>query len=363
MLSLVLTGGVAVLVVVVLFKTARVVPQREQFVIERLGKYSGTLEAGFHILIPFIDKVAYRHTLKEQAVDVPSQTCITKDNISVSVDGVLYMQVIDARSASYGIENYDFAISQLAQTTLRSEIGKIDLDKTFEERDAINSAVVDAVDKASQPWGVKVLRDEIKDIIPPATVTDALEKQMRAERERRAVVAESEGERQAKINVSEGQKQETINLSEADKQRQINEAEGRAREIELIANATAQGLREVALALTEAGGREAMNLRIAEQYVREFGKIADENNTLILPSNLADVGGIVATLATVLDRVGGDPAGGEAAPARPRTGSAPSSERSSADPAAPSAPRGEAGAGSLAERLGAFTGPSGPSEL
>jgi len=319
MISLVLGVGLAVLVLVILFQTARVVPQREQFVVERLGKYSGTLEAGFHILIPFVDKVAYRHTLKEQAVDVPSQTCITKDNISVSVDGVLYMQVIDAKAASYGIENYYFAISQLAQTTLRSEIGKIELDKTFEERDTINASVVAAVDKASQPWGVKVLRYEIKDIIPPATVTDALEKQMRAERERRAVVAESEGERQAKINVSEGQKQETINISEAEKTRQINEAEGRAREIELIAGATAQGLREVALALNEAGGKEAMNLRIAEQYVREFGKLADVNNTLILPSNLADIGGIVAGLATVMDRVGGGDGGrDDPSPSRPR---------------------------------------------
>jgi regulator of protease activity HflC (stomatin/prohibitin superfamily) len=323
MLSLTLGVGLALVVVVALFQTARVVPQREQFVIERLGKYTKSLEAGFHILIPFIDKVAYRHTLKEQAVDVPSQTCITKDNISVSIDGVLYMQVVDAKAASYGIENYYFAISQLAQTTLRSEIGKIELDKTFEERDAINAEVVAAVDKASQPWGVKVLRYEIKDIIPPATVTDALEKQMRAERERRAVVAESEGERQAKINVSEGQRQETINISEADKTRQINEAEGRAREIELIANATAQGLREVASALGAPGGQQAMNLRIAEQYVREFGKLADENNTLILPANLADVGGIVATLATVMDNVGGSGGGSgdDPGPSRPRSSS------------------------------------------
>ncbi|MCH2098303.1 MAG: paraslipin [Pseudomonadales bacterium] len=351
MVSLILGVGLAVVVLVALFQTARVVPQREQFVIERLGKFSGTLEAGFHILIPFVDKVAYRHTLKEQAVDVPSQTCITADNISVSIDGVLYMQVVDAKAASYGIENYYFAISQLAQTTLRSEIGKIELDKTFEERDAINASVVAAVDKASQPWGVKVLRYEIKDIIPPATVTDALEKQMRAERERRAVVAESEGEREAKINVSEGQKQETINLSEADKTRQINEAEGRAREIELIANATAQGLREVAAALGAEGGREAMNLRIAEQYVVQFGKLADQNNTIILPSNLADVGGIVAGLATVLDGLnsGGGDGGGDTPRAQP--------------PRAPQAPgptyqaRGaRTDARSLAERLGDIAG-------
>ena len=216
-ISLILSLGLAILVVVAIVKTAWIVPQREQFVIERLGKYSRTLDAGFHILIPFMDRVAYRHSLKEQAVDVVSQTCITRDNISVSIDGILYMQVVDARAASYGIENYAFATSQLAQTTLRSEIGRIELDRTFEERESINTQVVDGVDRASQPWGVKVLRYEIKDIVPPASVKDALEKQMRAERERRAVVAESEGQRQAKINVSEGEMQQVINLSEAEK--------------------------------------------------------------------------------------------------------------------------------------------------
>ena len=196
-----------------LSKTARVVPQREQFVVERLGKYSKTLDAGFHILVPFVDSVAYRHTLKEQTFDVASQSCITQDNIAVEIDGVIYMQVSDARAASYGIEDYRFAVSQLAQTTLRSEIGKIELDRTFEERETINAQVVDAVDRAAEPWGVKILRYEIKDIVPPDSVKDALEKQMRAERERRAVVAESEGERQARINVSEGDRQEAINLS------------------------------------------------------------------------------------------------------------------------------------------------------
>ena len=267
-LSLFFGGAVALLVIVVLLKTARVVPQREQFVIERLGKYSKTLDAGFHLLVPFVDVVAYKHTLKEQTLDVPSQSCITKDNISVEIDGVIYMQVNDARAASYGIENYVFATSQLAQTTLRSEIGKIELDRTFEERVTINSQVVEAVDRAAEPWGVKILRYEIKDIVPPASVKDALEKQMRAERERRAVVATSEGERQSRINVSEGDRQEAINLSEAEKLRQINEAEGRAEEIKLIAQATAHGLREVASALSEPGGREAVNLRVAEQWVK-----------------------------------------------------------------------------------------------
>lgn len=295
--------GFAVVVVIALLKTARVVPQREQYVIERLGKYSRTLDAGFHLLIPFLDRVAYKHSLKEFAFDVPPQSCITKDNIAVEIDGVLYIQVIDAKAASYGITDYHFATSQLAQTTLRSEIGKIELDRSFEERENINAEVVQAVDKASDPWGVKVLRYEIKDIIPPATVRDALEKQMRAERERRAVVAESEGTKQAKINVSEGMMQEAINLSEAEKQKQINEAKGKAQEIELIATATAEGLRKVAQAIQDQGGQDAVNLRVAEQYIKEFGKLAQENNTLILPSNVADIGGMVATLTKTFESV------------------------------------------------------------
>ena len=305
-LSLFFGGAVALLVIVVLLKTARVVPQREQFVIERLGKYSKTLDAGFHLLVPFVDVVAYKHTLKEQTLDVPSQSCITKDNISVEIDGVIYMQVNDARAASYGIENYVFATSQLAQTTLRSEIGKIELDRTFEERVTINSQVVEAVDRAAEPWGVKILRYEIKDIVPPSSVKDALEKQMRAERERRAVVATSEGERQSRINVSEGDRQEAINLSEAEKLRQINEAEGRAEEIKLIAQATAHGLREVASALSEPGGREAVNLRVAEQWVKEFGKLAQTNNTMIVPAQLGDVATMVSTVMGTMGNISGD---------------------------------------------------------
>ncbi|MCB1683795.1 MAG: stomatin-like protein [Pseudomonadales bacterium] len=305
-ISLILSIGVAVVVLVALAKTARVVPQREQFVIERLGKFSRTLDAGFHILIPFVDRVAYKHTLKEQAFDVASQTCITKDNIAVAVDGVIYLQVVDARSASYGIENYLFATSQLAQTTLRSEIGKIELDRSFEERETINAQVVNAVDRAAEPWGVKILRYEIKDIMPPESVRDALEKQMRAERERRAVVAQSEGERQARINVSEGEKQETINLSEAEKLRQINEAEGRAQEIRLIAEATAHGLREVASAISEPGGRDAVSLRVAEQWVTEFGRLAKTNNTMIVPAQLGDVATLVATAMSTMNQVRGD---------------------------------------------------------
>ncbi len=295
-MSLLFGGLVAILVIVILVKTARVVPQREQYVVERLGKFSKTLDAGFHILVPFVDTVAYKHTLKEQTFDVASQSCITQDNISVEIDGVIYMQVSDARAASYGIEDYRFAVSQLAQTTLRSEIGKIELDRTFEERETINAQVVNAVDRAAEPWGVKILRYEIKDIVPPNSVKDALEKQMRAERERRAVVAESEGTRQARINVSEGDRQEAINLSEAEKLKQINEAEGRAQEIRLIAEATASGIREVAQALTQPGGRDAVNLRVAEQWVTQFGQLAKTNNTMIVPAQLGDVATLVSTV-------------------------------------------------------------------
>ena len=296
----------AIIVIWTFIQVVRIVPQKENFVVERLGKYSKTLSAGLHILVPFLDRVAYKHSLKEQAIDVPSQSCITKDNIAVEIDGILYVQVVDAQLASYGIENYFYATSQLAQTTLRSEIGKIELDRTFEERDLINAQVVAAVDAASDPWGVKVLRYEIKDINPPPSVRDALEKQMRAERERRAVVAESEGDRQAKINVSEGEKQELINLSEAEKQKQINEAEGKAKEIELLAEATAQGIRTIASAINEKGGLDAVNLRVAEQYVTQFGKLAQESNTLILPSDVSDVASFVGTVTTAMSHLKGN---------------------------------------------------------
>ena len=311
-MSLLFGGLVAVLVIVILVKTARVAPQREQFVVERLGKFSKTLDAGFHILVPFVDAVAYKHTLKEQTFDVASQSCITQDNISVEIDGVIYMQVSDARAASYGIEDYRFAVSQLAQTTLRSEIGKIELDRTFEERETINAQVVNAVDRAAEPWGVKILRYEIKDIVPPDSVKDALEKQMRAERERRAVVAESEGARQARINVSEGDRQEAINLSEAEKLKQINEAEGRAQEIRLIAEATASGIREVAQALTQPGGRDAVNLRVAEQWVTQFGQLAKTNNTMIVPAQLGDVATLVSTVMGSMETMSAQPESPEA---------------------------------------------------
>ncbi len=292
--------GIIILIIVAFFKTIRIVPQKSAFIVERLGKYNATLDAGLHILIPFLDNVSYKHTLKEQAIDVPPQTCITGDNISVEVDGILYLQVIDPKKASYGINNYQFASTQLAQTTMRSVIGRLELDKTFEERDTINVSIVDAVDKASDPWGVKVTRYEVKNIVPPQSIKDAMEKQMRAVREKRATIAESEGDKQAKINRAEGDKQELIARSEGEMQKRINEADGRAGEIERVAKATANGLREIALAINEKGGINAVNLRIAEQYVNEFGNLAKTNNTIILPSNLTDLAGMVSTVTTVL---------------------------------------------------------------
>ncbi|MEE9171207.1 MAG: stomatin-like protein [bacterium] len=292
--------GVIIFAIIVFYQTIRIVPQRTACIVERLGKYSNTLEAGFHILIPFIDKVAYKHTLKEQAIDVPSQACITKDNIAVEVDGIIYLQVVDAKKASYGINKYQFASTQLAQTTMRSVIGKLELDKTFEERETMNSAIVDAVDKASDPWGVKVTRYEVKNIEPPHSIKDAMEKQMRAVREKRANIAESEGDKQAKINRAEGDKQEMIERSEGEKQKRVNEAIGRAEEIERVAAATATGIREIAAAINEEGGINAVNLRVAEQYINEFGKLAKTNNSIIIPSNLSDLTGMISTAMTVI---------------------------------------------------------------
>jgi regulator of protease activity HflC (stomatin/prohibitin superfamily) len=296
---------IAVVVIILVAKTSVVVPQQNAFVVESLGKYSRTLRAGFHLLIPFIEKTAYKHTLKEQATDIPEQVCITNDNVQVGVDGVLYMQVLDAQRASYGIGDYVFAIAQLAQTTLRSEIGKIALDRTFEERALINANVVSELDKASDPWGVKVLRYEIKNINPPQDVLSAMEKQMRAEREKRAVVLTSEGERDAKINSAEGEKQRVIKESEAARQQQINEAEGEAEAILAVAAATAEGLRRVAESLRVEGGTDAMQLRVAEQYLNQFGKLAKEGNTLVVPANLSDLASMI-TLATKVAK-GPDP--------------------------------------------------------
>jgi regulator of protease activity HflC (stomatin/prohibitin superfamily) len=284
----------ALLVLYVIAKTAVVVPQQSAYVVERLGKYSDTLNAGFHILLPFIDTIRYRHSLKETAVDIPEQVCITRDNVQVAVDGILYLKVLNPERASYGISDYHFALSQLAQTTLRSEIGKIELDRTFEMRTNINIQVVNELDKASEPWGMKVLRYEIKNITPPKDVLNAMEKQMRAEREKRALILTSEGERDAAINQAEGQKQQVIKASEAKKQQQINEAEGAAAAILAIAQATAEGLRKVADAVQTPGGQQAVQLRVAEQYITQFGELAKTNNTLILPASVSDVGSMIA---------------------------------------------------------------------
>jgi len=310
--SLYVALAITVVVIFILAKTAVVVPQQNAYVVERLGKYSRVLRAGFHILIPFIERVAYRHTLKEMAADIAEQICITKDNVQVGVDGVLYIQVLDPGRASYGIGDYMFAISQLAQTTLRSEIGKIDLDRTFEERGTINANVVAELDKASDPWGVKVLRYEIKNINPPPDVLSAMEKQMRAEREKRAVILTSEGERDAKINQAEGEKQRVIKESEAKKQQQINEADGEAAAILAVATATADGLRRVAEVVRQDGGDEAMQLRIAQQYIAQFGNLAKAANTLVVPANLADLSSMML-LATNIAKggtAGKAPAGG-----------------------------------------------------
>ncbi|MCB0735325.1 MAG: paraslipin [Flavobacteriales bacterium] len=292
--------GAALFFFILLIRTIRIVPQRQAYLVERLGKYSSTLNAGFHIIVPFIDRIAYKHSLKEQAIDVDSQTCITKDNIAVEVDGILYLQVIDPVKASYGIDHYKFASIQIAQTTMRSVIGKLELDTTFEERDAINVSIVDAVDKASDPWGVKVARYEVKNITPPQSIKDAMEKQMRAEREKRAIIAESEGEKQAQINRAEGEKQEKIKHSEGERQRRINEAEGRASEIEAVAVATANGIKAIAQSIGSENGVDAVNLRIAEQYLTEFGKLAQTNNSMIIPSDLSDIAGIIASATKVI---------------------------------------------------------------
>ncbi len=305
---------VAVLAVVVIARTATVVPQQSAFVVEYLGKYSRTLQAGFHILIPFFERVAYKHNLKETAIDIPEQICITRDNVQVGVDGVLYLQVLDPHLASYGIQNYGFAITQLAQTTLRSEIGKIELDRTFEARSAINANVVSELDKASAPWGVKVLRYEIKNITPPRDVLSAMEKQMRAEREKRAVILASEGDRDAKINSAEGDKQRVIKQSEAAKQQQINEAEGQAQAILAVAEATAEGLRRVGAALGERGGIEAMQLRLGEEYVRQFGKLAQSGTTLVVPANLTDLAAMVSLATSITRKPSGGAAGGGGTP-------------------------------------------------
>jgi regulator of protease activity HflC (stomatin/prohibitin superfamily) len=287
-------------IIIVLNAAAKVVPQQEAWIVERLGRYDSTLKAGLHLLMPFVDSVRYRHSLKEQVIEIQEQDCITGDNVVIKVDAVLYYQIVDAVKASYGISSPEMGIVQLAQTTVRSEIGKIDLDRTFAERPSINAHIVGEIDQASEAWGVKVLRYEIKNIKPPDDIRASMERQMRAERDKRAAVLDSEGKRDALINTAEGRKQEEIKASEAQRQREINEAEGRAAAIRSVAIATADGIREVAKAINEPGGFEAVQLRVAEQYVGEFGKLAKEGTTLVLPANLSDVGSMVSLAMNVI---------------------------------------------------------------
>lgn len=309
----VILGVLAIFVVIALIKTAVVVPNRSAFIVERLGKFHTVLYAGFHLLVPFVDVVAYRRSLKEQVLDVPKQTCITRDNVSVDIDGVLYLQVITPEKSAYGISDYEFGAVQLAQTALRSAIGKLELDRTFEERSKINQEVVEALDAATSPWGVKVLRYEIRDITPPASVMEAMEKQMRAEREKRAVIAQSEGEMQSRKNLAEGAKAAAIAQSEGEMQAMKNQAEGEAAQIRIVATATAEGIRLVADQLGVDGGVTAAQLRIAESYLEKFGNLAKTNNTMIIPANVADVAGMVATMTQILkpgqglDARGGNP--------------------------------------------------------
>lgn len=286
-----------------LVRAVRIVPQQEVWILERLGKFQNTMQAGLHVVVPFVDVIRYQHSLKEIVLDIPAQVCITKDNVSVHIDGVLFFRVVDPIKASYGISDYVQAVVQLAQTTLRSEIGKIDLDRTFEERDKINSAVIIAIESAMEPWGVKVLRYEIKSIQPPKDVLEAMEKQMRAEREKRANVLTSEADRDSKINRAEGLKQETIKASEADRQKQINEAEGKAQAILAVANATAEGLSAIAQVLNAPGGDQAAKLKIAEEYVKQFGQIAYDARAIIVPSNVNDPSAMISTAMAVMEGI------------------------------------------------------------
>lgn len=301
-LMLIILGILGFIFVIGLLRSIRIIPAKTAMVVERLGKYHKTLEAGFHVLFPFIDKVRYKHNLKEIALDVPAQTCFTQDNVKVDVDGVLYMQVMDPKRASYGIKNYQYATIQLAQTTMRSVIGKLELDRTFEERDQINATVVQSVDEASDPWGVKVSRYEIQNISVPAPILQAMEIQMRAEREKRAVIARSLGEMESKINYSQAAMEEAINISEGEKEKRINEAQGKAEEIFAIAKATASGIAMVSEAIEATGGEEAVTLRIAEGYIAELNKLAKRDTKLILPMDLSDINTVMNTVDRILKR-------------------------------------------------------------
>jgi regulator of protease activity HflC (stomatin/prohibitin superfamily) len=293
---------VVAMAVVLIIEGVRIVPQQSAWVIERLGKFHAILQPGLNLIVPFIDRVGYRHSLKEVPLDIPEQVCITKDNTQLAVDGIIYFQVVDPRLASYGTSNYVVAITQLAQTALRSEIGKMELDKTFESRDEINHKVVSVLDEAGRTWGIKVLRYELKSLTPPESILRAMQAQITAEREKRAVIATSEGKRQQEINIADGQRQAAILESEGQKQAQINKAAGEAGAIELVANATANAVRVVAVAMEGPGGMNAANLKVAGQYIEAFGNLAKQGNTLIIPADLANVAGLVSSAMTVLDR-------------------------------------------------------------
>ena len=293
-------GVILTLALLVVLMTVKVVPQQSAYVVERLGKFYGVLQPGISFVIPFFDRIAYKHSLKEKVIDIPEQICITRDNVQVRVDGVLFFQVTDPQRASYGIGDYVFGVAQLAQTTMRSEIGKIDLDKTFEERTTVNQAVVHAIDEAATGWGVKMLRYEIKNITPPQSVLHAMEKQMQAERERRALILQSDGEKQAAVNMAEGQKQKVVLESEGLRLRQINESEGQASAIKSVAEATAESIRLIASAIQEKGGAEAVQLKVAEQFVQQFGHLAKSTNTMILPANFGDMSSMIATAMSVI---------------------------------------------------------------
>ncbi len=293
----------AFIVIITFFKLIRIVPEKQSYVIEQFGKYSKSLGAGLHLVIPFVQKVAYKHTLKEEVIDVDPQVCITNDNVQVTVDGILYIKVIDPVKASYGIENYRFATSQMAKTTMRSEIGKLELDRAFSERDEVNDNVVKAVDVASDPWGIKVTRYEIKDIYPTPTIENAMEQQMRAEREKRAEILASEGEKESRINISRGKREEAINISKGEKQKMFNVSEGKSKSIEIVSIATAEGLKDIASALQLPKGRTTMSVRLAEQYVQQFGEILKGAETSVLPSEIANLKGLVDTVLPALSSV------------------------------------------------------------
>ena len=288
-MSVVFAYVLAAVCLIIFFKLIRIVPEQEAWIVERFGKYEKTLGSGMHLVIPFVQRVAYKHLLKEEVLDVDPQICITSDNVQVTVDGILYLKVMDPEKASYGIDNYKYATAQLSKTTMRSELGKLELDRSFSERDDLNDAIVRAVDEASDPWGIKVTRYEIKDISPTDTIEEAMKQQMRAEREKRAEILSSEGDKEARINVSKGERQEAINLSMGEKQRRINEADGRAQAIEITSSATADGIKEIAGAIRNPGGDKATNFRIAEQFIAQFGNIIETADTSVLPFEMAQL--------------------------------------------------------------------------